>query len=302
MSPTRKLLILALLAAILLGLLALAASLPRLDLQQGQAFRLPEQAEITKILDEEQAGGRTFLALRIIIAVFIIFYPIYILISLLTKQGRRRLVNDFIRLAILGTLLLLLNRRVTPQEELPYPEVTPAALLLGTPNPNLPLSVFEDPTPPWAPTGILIFGAVLLAALAGAIAWWWFVPERAGGSASLSTQEQLADQAGQAAQAIADGEDLQDVILRTYYRMERILSEERGVDRPQAMTPSEFAEALAGQGLPQGAVADLTHLFEAVRYGHVQSGPEMQQRAVNALRAIEMLLPPNLILLHKPAT
>ena len=57
------------------------------------------------------------------------------------------------------------------------------------------------------------------------------------------------------------------------------------------MTPSEFAEALGRQGLPAGAINDLTHLFEAVRYGNQQPDPGMQQRALNAFRAIEVMAP-----------
>jgi hypothetical protein len=68
--------------------------------------------------------------------------------------------------------------------------------------------------------------------------------------------------------------------------MAQSLSEGRGLTRQAAMTPAEFAAALKGQGLPEMAVEELTHLFEAVRYGRQKPGPAAEAQAVACLNAI----------------
>ena len=49
--------------------------------------------------------------------------------------------------------------------------------------------------------------------------------------------------------------------------MSRVLHQQRGIRRHQAMTPREFVVYLEEVGLPTEAVMRLTELFEQVRYG-----------------------------------
>jgi len=77
-----------------------------------------------------------------------------------------------------------------------------------------------------------------------------------------------------------------DTIIQCYVRMSEIVNVERGLQRQQAMTPSEFAERLIRAGLPASAVQRLTRLFEAVRYGAQPSTPAEVDEAVACLRTI----------------
>ena len=62
----------------------------------------------------------------------------------------------------------------------------------------------------------------------------------------------------QARQALLDGKDLREVIIRCYRRMGEALQEERGIEREASMTTGEFEELLAEKGLPREPVRQLT--------------------------------------------
>jgi len=55
---------------------------------------------------------------------------------------------------------------------------------------------------------------------------------------------------------------------------------------PETATPGEFADAARTAGLDPDAVADLTTVFEAVRYGD-EPAANHEDRALAALRRIE---------------
>jgi hypothetical protein len=68
--------------------------------------------------------------------------------------------------------------------------------------------------------------------------------------------------------------------------MSHVLSESRGINRSEVMTPREFENYLAAMGLPQEPISGLTRLFEEVRYGTKESGPLEEERALASLTAI----------------
>ena len=92
--------------------------------------------------------------------------------------------------------------------------------------------------------------------------------------------------AGRAADAVADAgseeSDLSNAVYRAWYEMTAALD----VADPETATPGEFADAARGAGLDTDAVADLTTVFEAVRYGD-EPARDYEDRALAALRAIE---------------
>jgi len=268
----------------------LAAVLPRLELQPGVLFRFAEEEQAApelQLLNEANAVQRGVIVLRGIVAVIVIIYPIYIIISMLSKEGRRRLFRDLSRLAVLILFLVWFSdqgaefmKGLQPGEE----------LLLGQPvefTPQATLVAFEPTPGDTAAKTILIMMALGLAASTAAFAWWWFQPSHRKVYPTPTPHEQLAEQAGQAVKAIESGEQLSNVILRCYYQMERILDEGRGLQRPQQDTPAEFATALIDQGLPEMPVRQLTRLFEAARYGSLEMNAESQQSAVKCLTAIQ---------------
>ena len=89
-----------------------------------------------------------------------------------------------------------------------------------------------------------------------------------------------------ARQALLDGQDLREVIIRCYRRMGEALQEERGIERESSMTAGEFEALLAEKGLPREPVRQLTRLFEAARYSLWQPARGEEQGALRCLEAI----------------
>lgn len=85
---------------------------------------------------------------------------------------------------------------------------------------------------------------------------------------------------------IESGVNLHNVIVRCYAEMSKILDEQRGIQRPQAMTAREFEHKLQSIGLPYEAIRRLTRLFEEVRYSHKKPSTEAEKEAILCLRAI----------------
>jgi hypothetical protein len=95
----------------------------------------------------------------------------------------------------------------------------------------------------------------------------------------------------QARQALLDGQDLREVIIRCYRRMCEALQEERGIERETSMTTGEFERVLAEKGLPREPVGRLTRLFETARYSPWQPAPGDERSAIQCLEAILESLP-----------
>lgn len=89
--------------------------------------------------------------------------------------------------------------------------------------------------------------------------------------------------AGAAADRIEADADAENEVYRAWVAMTRHLA----VDHPDSSTPAEFATAAVDAGMARDDVAELTTLFETVRYGGETPTAEREARAVAALRRIE---------------
>ncbi len=69
--------------------------------------------------------------------------------------------------------------------------------------------------------------------------------------------------------------------------MSQLLSEGRDVPFPGAMTAREFERQLRRAGVHDSHVPQLSRLFEEVRYGGRESGPQEEREAVECLRAVQ---------------
>ena len=98
--------------------------------------------------------------------------------------------------------------------------------------------------------------------------------------------ELVAQEAQKTIDEIRSGADLKEGVIRCYYEMARVLSEERGIKRRQAMTTREFEKQLEEAGLTSGHVSRLTRLFEQVRYGSKHLGDREEREALDCLTAI----------------
>ena len=99
--------------------------------------------------------------------------------------------------------------------------------------------------------------------------------------------EAVAEAAGGAATRIrrsgAGSTDLENEVYRAWRDMTRAFT----VRNPDSLTPGEFADRAIEHGMNERDVAELTRLFEEVRYGGVEPTREYEQRAVALLERIE---------------
>jgi len=72
-------------------------------------------------------------------------------------------------------------------------------------------------------------------------------------------------------------------VVRAWRELATVLD----VSRPASSTPREFADAATAAGVDEAAVAELTALFEAVRYGDRDPTDDRAERAVAALERVQ---------------
>ncbi|WP_267641028.1 DUF4129 domain-containing protein [Haloarchaeobius amylolyticus] len=102
------------------------------------------------------------------------------------------------------------------------------------------------------------------------------------------TRAAVAEAAGTAADRLATGDrPVDNVVYRAWHDLTaRLAAEDAGADAAAAMTPGEFAAAAVAAGMDPDAVAELTAVFETVRYGDADP-TTYADRAQAALRALE---------------
>ncbi len=89
--------------------------------------------------------------------------------------------------------------------------------------------------------------------------------------------------AGEAADRIEGSADVENEVYRAWREMTDLLD----VDSPTSSTPAEFEAAALDAGMDRSEVSTLTGVFRDVRYGGREPTPDREERAVEALRAIE---------------
>jgi len=139
----------------------------------------------------------------------------------------------------------------------------------------------------WLVAGLIIGVAALLAL--GALAVLTSVVT--GDRASIGPSEDdaadvdlagIADAAGDAADRIEAEAEVSNAVYRAWREMVGHLD----VDSPETTTPAEFRRRAVDAGMAADDVAELTRLFEEVRYG--EGDPDVRaSAAVAALRRIE---------------
>jgi len=97
----------------------------------------------------------------------------------------------------------------------------------------------------------------------------------------------LADEAETAIQAITNGVNLCGVIIQCYLNMEKVISQERSIDRSVSMTPREFETYLIHKGIPEAPILQLTTMFEKARYGNQCLTERDELDALRCLSAIK---------------
>jgi hypothetical protein len=278
-NKTRLLLFLGL---ALVGMLLLAASLSRVQFKPGIPFSLGSQPLTAPSGDQGIGGGEVILWLfRGFMALLVVGFVIYVIASLFSPEGRRRLL---VNLLLLGMIFLIASLIKPPsgqdQGQETQPQANPQSQLdVGSSEPT---ATFVPNTPPWLVTATSVGLAVLGTAIVVGLFWFW---QRRRAEAP-TTLERLEKEARQAVDALQAGADVSDVVMRCYLQMSLVLQEERGIRRDSTMTPREFERLLTARGLPGKPVERLTELFEAMRYGRQPTGIYEERVALASLNAI----------------
>jgi hypothetical protein len=263
------------LCAALGGLLVLAASLPRLSFRPGRSF----------ILDSGQAaeapdGAPTSLAdlgpWRLLVTVIALALLAYFVLTLIFSATLRRRVLQRILGALVALLLFYLLSGwlgdILPRVAEPANTGTPPA---AQPAAGEPLPQFVAEEARWLTAFVsMALGGALIAGL-------WYLWRHGRPAAHPVTA--LAQAAIESIQA---GGDLQSIVLRCYLEMSELLSEQRGIPRQRAMTPREFEQQLAADGVRDEHIKQLTRLFEGARYGAQQPSQGDERAAIECLAAI----------------
>lgn len=155
--------------------------------------------------------------------------------------------------------------------------------IFPTPDPGTQLFQLPDVSP------VILAGVVGVVLIGAAV-----VILRATGEQAPVVDEEVPDEhepdvrdLARAARAAADrlekhNADVDNAVYRAWWEMTRLLD----VPNPKSATPGEFAEAAVEVGMAREHVAELTTLFEEVRYG--QRDPETrEEHAIEVFRMIE---------------
>jgi hypothetical protein len=267
--------------AIALALIfVLSIGITGLSLAPGEVFAMP--ALIQSSAGGGLSGGDTLLViLRVLLAIAFVAFPITLAWSILTKEGRRRLLANLVLIALLWLGLSFVQQAAQEAATGAAPAnagttAPPTQELL----PVMPFPEFTANPPDWTVIAVTLAIALLLVGLVAGGAWLiWQRRQR-------RPLQRLGEQAQAAIEALQTGGDLRSIVIRCYHDMSEVLQQERNIQRSAAMTPSEFEGALHGKGVPHEAVHQLTRLFEDVRYGAKPTGAREERLAIDSLSAI----------------
>jgi hypothetical protein len=262
-------LLLALLVTFLIGM-----ALPRLHFQPGMPLPSFENGQVVAAPTEEAplVGASFSDFLKILLGIIMAVVAGVMIYRLIKGVNWREVLKSFfsflvILVVLFGVIVLILTllpKTPGTVEGVPLPTPVPIARApLGPPPPLL----------IWIVAIALFAGTVLLVV--------WLMRAR-----RERPPEMWELELGRARQALLDGADLKDVILRCYQQMSIALQEDQDIERPVYMTTGDFVRLLAAKGVPEGPVQQLTRLFDAVRYGHWQPRPGDEQRALDSLNAV----------------
>jgi len=267
---------------VIIAMLLLSVSLPSLKFQPGQPFSLGNAPPPPGAASGLETPGDFFLILiRGLLALTLLLVPVYIIFHLLTPQGRRKLLGDLAVLLIFFAVAEILSRlpRKAPLSQ-QQSSGEQGGLTLPTPGP---VATFTAQSTPVLEIVVIIAIALLVAIGVGILYWYY---RRRPEQPNQTALEKLANEAQNAVDALKAGEDIKDIVIRSYVQMSRVLQQERNLEREDAMTAHEFEQSLIEKGLPYDPVHQLTHLFEEVRYGSKHAGKFEEQRAIDCLSAI----------------
>jgi hypothetical protein len=257
-----------------------AASLGGVSFSPGYPLLRRGEADLGLFSQLGLAPENTFLdRLIVVLSAFgLLMVPVTILLIIISRQARKWIIRCLgIAIWIVAIYLVMRSR----------PEFLPEMQLenqFALPSDDAQMLSLDFPAnPPWWTAWVMAIGLALLVSAVLVVTGWLIWRSRLKPTDSL---QQLAREAQGALDALKGGAELRDTVMRCYFEMSRVVSEERGIRRERAMTPREFEERLGELGLPERDVVQLTRLFEGVRYGSKVTGEREADQAVASLSAI----------------
>jgi hypothetical protein len=259
------------------ALVLLAASLAQLSFRPGRAFIIGGD------LAAEAPGGAEPATLgdlgywRVLVTAIVLALLAYFVVRLIFSARLRWLLLRRLAGALAAVLLFYLLANWLGDT---LPKLTTSSATNDTPAPaetaiGEPLPAFVAQPSAW----LVVLVSLVLVALV--IAGMWFFWRRSQPAAHPVTA--LAQEAIENIQA---GGDLQSIVLRCYLEMSEVLGEQSGITRQRAMTPREFERQLAGAGVRDEHIKQLTRLFEQARYSAQAPSERDERAAVECLTAI----------------
>ncbi len=281
MMSRERIWLLLLFAIALVALILLSSGLEDLEFAPGHLSLLRETEGGATVDGSGQALTRSELIellFRVIGVLALLLLPFSIAYVIISPEARKRVFRGLLLLLWIVAAVILLRNQPELLEQL-RPETRFGAPIDGS---FMPTVEFNPAPPAWLITAATVVFAILLAGGIVAIAWYlWRQSQR-----PAPPLEMLRKEAQRSLDALSQGADPQDTVMRCYVQMSRNLAEGRGLRREEAMTPREFERQLEAAGLPEKPIRALTRLFESVRYGAKPASERQERQAIDALTAI----------------
>lgn len=219
-----------------------------------------------------------------ILAILAIGYVIYRRTDIIATIG----VMGFLLLPAFLVYLLLTDCRSpaeSPESTSPLPEYNISFLFEGGGGSG---AAGSGTVPTTSPTFLLFLGLVGLVVLVVFLRATADDDLLAEPAADESAEESpslaaVGAAAGRAADRIEGRASVDNEVFKAWAEMTELLD----LERPETVTPGEFAAEATAAGMDPDHVTELTDLFQAVRYGGKEPTPERETRAVETLRKIE---------------
>ncbi|MFC1533286.1 DUF4129 domain-containing protein [Thermodesulfobacteriota bacterium] len=272
MQIDNKHLILSVLVSAVLITILMAASLPNLDFRPGKGGFASIQKDGTEL---NGTSSPLWMIRHIVRSPRLLLLAITPLLIIYCIRSPRALLRLIILCCVCLGLYLL--RDHIPWGKIPF--VRKNIPLLAEQAQGLPTIDRLTPTPPW---WLVLFSSLGFSTLIFGISvyiWRRLRPQ-------TSTRNLVVREVKKTLADLKQGVDIKEGVLRCYYEMTRVVSQQLGFKRKHSMTAREFESALEEIGLPGDRIRRLTLLFEKVRYGAKNLDTQEENEAVDCLTAI----------------
>ncbi len=274
MAPDTRRRALAFLLISLVLTFLIASGLPHLKLKPGMPVPSFDNGQVALPSTESSPVGLPLSAFGsivalVILAVLVVFLIVQAVKGVPWKELMRELWGLLWKLLLVAVVLVVVVALLPKSESLPSVE---------SPLPQ-PRPLMTAPLGP-VPTGLIWCVALGLAGIV------LFLGTRMIAASRRPVPRSWEREVEDARQALLDGQDLGQVIIRCYLRMGQALQQDRQIERDAFMTTGEFEVLLSAKGVPRDPVHQLTGLFDAVRYGRREPASGEEKRAIQCLDAI----------------